>query len=93
MHQGEDTDFYLEKGFKVIGFEADPDLAAHCRPRFSGAIADGRLVVGERAITEPRPAGPGAGPIKFYRNSDLTVWGTVSDEWARWNEFRCSPGY
>jgi hypothetical protein len=25
MHQGEDTEFYLQKGFNVIAFEADPD--------------------------------------------------------------------
>jgi 16S rRNA A1518/A1519 N6-dimethyltransferase RsmA/KsgA/DIM1 with predicted DNA glycosylase/AP lyase activity len=25
MHHGEDTEFYLRKGFRVVAFEADPD--------------------------------------------------------------------
>ena len=31
MHKGEDTEFYLSKGFKVVGFEADPDLTQYNR--------------------------------------------------------------
>ncbi len=27
MHKGEDADYYLKKGFRVIGFEAIPELA------------------------------------------------------------------
>ena len=40
MHKGEDSDYYL-KGFDVIRFEADPDLAAQCRSRFSDEIKSG----------------------------------------------------
>jgi 16S rRNA A1518/A1519 N6-dimethyltransferase RsmA/KsgA/DIM1 with predicted DNA glycosylase/AP lyase activity len=32
LHRGEDTDFYLKKGFRVAAFEVDPNLVAHCRP-------------------------------------------------------------
>ena len=39
MHKGEDTDFYLKKGFNVIGFEADPELIALCQNRFKNEIA------------------------------------------------------
>ena len=39
MHKGEDTDFYLKKGFNVIGFEADPELIVHCQNRFKNEIA------------------------------------------------------
>ena len=28
MHKGEDTEFYLRKGFRVIAIEADPDLVS-----------------------------------------------------------------
>src|ERR1019366_6379367 len=45
MHKGEDSDFYLQKGFRVIGFEADPDLIEHCRNRFSREIEQGRLTI------------------------------------------------
>jgi len=37
MHKGEDTALYLERGYNVIGFEADPHLARFCRKRFKSA--------------------------------------------------------
>ena len=33
MHKGEDTELYLKKGFRVIAFEADPDLVASARTK------------------------------------------------------------
>ena len=38
MHQGEDTDYYLKKGFRVIAFEAEPNLVASCQKRFEVEI-------------------------------------------------------
>lgn len=43
MSEGNDTDFYLKKGFKVIGVEADGTMADHLRRRFTLAIASGQL--------------------------------------------------
>jgi hypothetical protein len=34
LHKGEDTDFYLRKGFRVVAFEAHPDLILNCEVRF-----------------------------------------------------------
>ena len=42
MHKGEDTEFYLKKGFRVVAIEADPDLANLCRKRFKEFIDKGR---------------------------------------------------
>ncbi len=50
LHRGEDTDFYLKKGFRVAAFEADPNLVAHCKARFRDAISEGRLQIVEGAI-------------------------------------------
>jgi FkbM family methyltransferase len=87
MHEGEDTDYYLKKGFGVIGFEADPNLAAHCKSRFSDELGKGKLIVVEGAIAEV-PSGKAKGTtIKFYKNKDNSVWGTVAGDWARRNEF------
>lgn len=86
MHKGEDTDYYLKKGFSVIGFEADPDLAAHCRSRFSGEIENGKLIVVEGAIAEVPPGETKGGTVKFYKNKDSSVWGTVAGDWAYRNE-------
>ena len=73
MHKGEDTDYYIKKGFRVIGFEADPDLAEHCRNRFSNEIENGKLVIVEGAITE-LPFGETKNVItKFYKNNDYSV--------------------
>jgi FkbM family methyltransferase len=83
MHRGEDTDYYLRKGFRVVGFEADPELVRHCRQRFAAPIESGRLTLVEGAVVES-PPGP-AGTIRFHRNLDLSVWGTVSDDWAARN--------
>lgn len=81
LHKGEDTDFYLKKGFDVVAFEANPDLVAHCKNRFKEAIATGRLRIVEGAIA-PESAG---GTLTFYQNKQLSVWGTIDAEWAERN--------
>lgn len=81
LHKGEDTDFYLAKGFRVVAFEADPQLAAQARTRFKTAIADGRLSIVEGAICDVD--GP---TVRFYRNPDRSEWGTVDPRWVRRNE-------
>ena len=78
LHLGEDTEFYLKKGFRVVAFEADPDLAATCRQTFATAIEAGELVIVEGAIV----ADPGVGHVSFWKNDDVTVWGTSSSERA-----------
>lgn len=87
MHKGEDTDYYLKKGFRVVGFEADPDLADQCRSRFSDKITSGELIVIEGAIAE-LPSGEASDrTIKFFKNKNISVWGTVVDDWAHRNEY------
>ena len=79
MHHGEDTDHYVKKGFRVIAFEADPDLAARCRRKFSDQIEKGKVTIVEGAIVPPSNA-KGGKTIKFYKNNDVDVWGTVVDQ-------------
>jgi len=87
LHKGEDTDFYLKKGFKVIAFEADPYLVSECRSRFKSEIENNELIIIEGAIIEFTPEKPKCNTIKFYRNKDVSVWGTVVREWASKNEY------
>ena len=82
LHRGQDTDFYLRKGFRVVAFEADPDNAAFCRDRFAAALADGRLTIVEGAITERFPGSDWSPVVKFYRNEDHSLWGSTSEDWA-----------
>lgn len=83
MHQGQDTDFYLKKGFDVVSFEANPSNAAICRKRFADAIAAKRLTIVEGAIVEN--AKPDE-KVRFYMNTDHSFWGSTSDDWAYRNE-------
>ena len=85
MHKGEDSDYYLKKGFRVIGFEADPDLAEICRQRFSDEIKKGQLTIVEGAIIELKENKELNSKIKFFKNQKTSVWGTVVDDWANRN--------
>ena len=45
MHEGQDSEFYLKKGFKVVGVEADAELCSQAASRFADAVRDERLVI------------------------------------------------
>jgi len=45
MSEGNDTDFYLKKGFDVLGVEADPVTYQTLQTRFSEEISAGRLEI------------------------------------------------
>ena len=86
MHKGEDTEYYLKKGFKVVSFEADPDLSEFCRDKFSNQISSGQLTIIEGAIVDFTDGNNPASTINFYKNDNQTVWGTVVNDWADRNE-------
>ena len=86
MHLGEDTDFYLKKGFRVVAFEANADFVRHCQARFADAIKSGRLAVVQGAIA------PGSAlTVPFYVNTINSHWGTLNPEWVARNERRGAP--
>src|SRR3954454_4459583 len=80
MHKGEDTDFYLKKGFRVIGVEANPVLSEHCIQRFQNECRTGQLVVVSKAIAEH------AGTVDFYVNKQFSIWGTADSDWMLRNQ-------
>ena len=82
FHKGEDADFYLRKGYRVVAVEGSPTLAAEGRARFADQIAQGGLHLIEGAIA-PASAGD---TIVFYENPTVSVWGTVKDDWASRND-------
>ena len=49
MSEGNDTDFYLKKGFRVVGIEADPAAFQELNTRFAERIARNELIVLNRA--------------------------------------------
>ncbi|MDW7772684.1 MAG: FkbM family methyltransferase [Desulfobulbaceae bacterium] len=82
MHQGEDTVYYLKRGFRVVGFDANPELIRENREKFAGEIDRNELVIVEGAIIDD----PGIEKVKFYVNEDSSVWGTVHADFAARNE-------
>ncbi len=73
-HKGEDTAYYLAKGYRVVAFEANAELVRSCERRFAEEIAAGRLTLVTGAITDSD-----APTVRFYRHP-LSTWGTTSDE-------------
>ncbi len=45
MHRGDDTEFYLKKGFRVVAIEANPELVDTARARFAEHLRSGQLVL------------------------------------------------
>ena len=73
-HKGEDTAFYLAKGYRVVALEANGELIRACERRFATEIGEGRLTLVEGAVTDSE-----APTVRFYRHP-LSTWGTTSDE-------------
>jgi len=51
MHVGDDTAYYLHRGYRVVSVEANPSLADHGKMRFSQEISDGNLHIINRALS------------------------------------------
>lgn len=86
MHKGQDTDFYLKKGYRVIAFEANPENVAFGQERFSKEIKEKRLIIVEGAIVENISANGHQPSVVFYRNLNHSFWGSTCDDWAYRNE-------
>ncbi|MGD0177535.1 MAG: FkbM family methyltransferase [Candidatus Bathyarchaeia archaeon] len=51
MHNGEDTSYYLKRGCKVVGIDADPCLIEKARKRFRTRIERGQLILVNCAVS------------------------------------------
>lgn len=79
MHDGEDTEFYLRRGFRVVGIEANPVLVARLREKFGREIRTGRLVLVDRAIARA------PGQVLFAVNRTMDVWGSIDADFIERN--------
>lgn len=75
MHRGKDTEFYLKKGFRVIGVEANPLLAQKVREKLKSETNSGELIIIEKAISDI------SGTIDFYVNDIQDDWGSIYPSW------------
>ena len=78
LHLGEDSEFYLKKGFNVVAVEANPVNAAKTASRLKSYVDAGQLIIVNKAITQDE------GLTTFFV-SDVSVWGTTDSKWAERN--------
>jgi len=84
LHAGEDADFYLRKGFRVVGIEANPRLCRRARRRFRADIAGGRLSIVEGALSDRA----GSADFLLFRSSRFRrrdEWSALDNHYARRN--------
>jgi len=79
VHNGNDTAYYLHKGFRVVGVEANPVAADQLRKRFPSEIASGALRLLDVGVAEK------AGELDFWVCDGHT-------EWCSFNEKKASDG-
>jgi FkbM family methyltransferase len=79
LHHGCDTEFYLNKGFKVIALEANPWMVKRARknPLLSSAEQEGRLGIVQMALWHKSGES-----ISFYINETKDDWSSIEKKWA-----------
>lgn len=77
MHRGLDTKFYVDKGFRVVALEANPELVQRARTEFREQLEDGRLSIVERALWREADTA-----ISFFLNPVKDDWSSVFKDWA-----------
>jgi FkbM family methyltransferase len=80
LHSGEDTDFYLKKGFRVVAVEANPTLIEAAKKRFATELDNGSLIIVGKAISTAQDS------VRFAINSREAEWGTISTAYAQRNQ-------
>ncbi len=73
MNNGDDIEYYLKKGLKVVGIEANPSLVESCKERFEEAINNKRLVLENVAVA----VGESSPSIEFYVHKSSHVSSTL----------------
>jgi FkbM family methyltransferase len=79
-HKGEDTEFYLKKGFRVVAIEAMPEFCESISNRFSEYVKSGALSVVNLAVSNS------PGDISFYVDDRVSEWGTTNQDWSERNK-------
>jgi FkbM family methyltransferase len=68
MHDGADSAYYLNEGYRVVALEANPVFAEQAARRFAQEIDQGRLTVLNVGIA------PGEGTARFWVCDDRSDW-------------------
>jgi FkbM family methyltransferase len=76
MYNAADTEFYLQKGFRVVAVEANPALCAEGASRLASYISDKRLTILNRGISDT------SGINIFYINLDRSDRSSFLAKWC-----------
>ncbi len=76
MHNGDDTDFYLKKGFRVVAVDANPTQCSIAAIRFKDALESKRLIVCNIGVA------PARGNLAFYINKGISEWSSFDRDIA-----------
>ncbi len=68
VNKGEDTAFYLAKGFRVVGVEANPSIYQTLAEKFEKEVSSGQLVLLNQGVWSE------ATTLQFYSNLDNDHW-------------------
>ena len=66
MHIGQDTEYYLSKGYKVVAIEANPDLCNTAKEKFSEQIKHGQLIIENTCVGNQNKQ------VEFHINDNVT---------------------
>ena len=76
FHNGDDTDFYLQKGFTVVAVEANSDLVREGTKRFGKYIDEKKLILVNKAVSDKK------GTLDFYIHPDKSDWSSCDKNMA-----------
>ena len=81
-HLGEDTEYYLARGFDVIAFECMPENIKQIQDKFPKEIRDKSLILETRALL----VGGGEDREATFFVDRISFWGTLHKDWAERNQ-------
>ena len=76
FHKGEDSKYYISKGYKVVAVEANPILVDAGRSQFKKEIEQKNLILINVGIADQ------TGSLPFYVNKDQSEWSSFDKESA-----------
>lgn len=79
LHRGEDSEFYLKKGFRVVAIDANAEMCTLVGSRLRRYVENGTLVIINKAISA------NDGQVSFFKNRQHTQWGTTDPLWVARN--------
>src|SRR5438552_3989670 len=84
LHEGQDTAYYLQRGFRVVAVDANPAMVDKAQEKFAAAISENRLILVNAGI------GHHPGQLTFWVSSK-TQWSSFDREGSTRLGFNAEP--